>query len=327
MTLHFPRRVLAHSELPALRGLTRQRLFTTAAVRFGANSNGKQLDEASKSDPGSNNVKPKVIPENLKLGAGAAGNEVIKARKPLSRVSLVPPKRGSFSLNNGLGPRAVWLGAVFLIIGGGGLMLLLKREKRRLEVRRLEQEHQGIGKPAIGGPFEMVDQDGKPFTDKDLLGKFSVLYFGFTKCPDICPEELEILADVLRTTNKTEKRIQPIFVTCDPHRDTPEVLKEYLKDFHSDIIGLTGTYDQVKNICKAYRVYFSTPPDVKPGDSYLVDHSIFFYIMDPEGRFIDVMGRNYNSEEATKKILEHLDSWRPSDSDDRSWFQKILGSS
>lgn len=88
----------------------------------------------------------------------------------------------------------------------------------------------------------------------------------------------EIIEKVKAATGD-EKLFMPVFITCDPVRDTPEVLREYLKEFHTGIVGLTGTYEQVKNVCKQYRVYFSTPKDVKPGEDYLVDHSIYFYLM------------------------------------------------
>ena len=108
------------------------------------------------------------------------------------------------------------------------------------------------------------------------------VYFGFTHCPDICPDELDKMAEIIdkvKEATNDDKVFLPVFITCDPVRDTPEVLREYLKEFHPDIVGLTGTYEQVKNVCKQYRVYFSTPKDVKPGEDYLVDHSIYFYLM------------------------------------------------
>lgn len=258
-------------------------------------------------------------------GTETHGYDPLKPRKPLSRVAIGGTSSGRVSKgDNEPSHKATWISAIAFVVAGGALLLWFKRERRRLEVRRLEKEHAGVGKPQIGGPFNLIDDNGNQFTDKDLLGKFSILYFGFTKCPDVCPEELEVLAHVLETTNKNEKKIQPIFVTCDPARDTPEVLKEYLADFHPDIIGLTGPHEEIKNICKQYRVYFSTPPNLKPGQQYLVDHSIFFYIMDPEGNFIDVMGRNYTGPEALKKVQEHLDAWRPASEDSRSWIQKIF---
>lgn len=110
---------------------------------------------------------------------------------------------------------------------------------------------------------------------------FPQIYFGFTHCPDICPEELDKMAamydHVVHECGKDS--IRPIFISCDPARDTPAVVKTYLKEFHDDFVGLTGTYENVKKTCKAYRVYFSTPPHLKPGQDYLVDHSIYFYLM------------------------------------------------
>lgn len=274
---------------------------------------------------GNQNEKDSVSSGVGDKGTSTHGFDPLKPRKPLSRVAIGGTQGSRVSKGDDAPSfRSNWMAAIGFVLAGGGLLWWFKRERRRLEVRRLEKEHAGVGKPQIGGPFNLIDDDGKPFTDKNLLGKFSILYFGFTKCPDVCPEELEVLAYVLNETNKKEKKIQPIFVTCDPARDTPEVLKEYLADFHEDIIGLTGPHEEIKNICKQYRVYFSTPPNLKPGQQYLVDHSIFFYIMDPEGNFIDVMGRNYTGPEALAKVQEHLDAWRPSGEDSRSWIQKIV---
>jgi protein SCO1/2 len=102
----------------------------------------------------------------------------------------------------------------------------------------------------------------------------------------------------------------PIFITCDPARDTPAVLKEYLSEFHPDIIGLTGSWEDIKNVCKKYRVYFSTPEGVKKGEDYLVDHSIYFYLMDPEGDFVEAIGRQHSPEQAAGIIAGHIGDWR-----------------
>lgn len=124
----------------------------------------------------------------------------------------------------------------------------------------------------------------------------------------------------------------PIMITCDPARDSPKVLKEYLKEFHPDIVGLTGEYENIKQTCKEYRVYFSTPPHVKDGQDYLVDHSIYFYLMgtcdssydgrrmreekqltdnrtDPEGDFVEAIGRNFTADAAAKVISDHIKDW------------------
>lgn len=102
----------------------------------------------------------------------------------------------------------------------------------------------------------------------------------------------------------------PVFITCDPARDTPAVVKEYLAEFHPKMVGLTGTWEEVKAVCKAYRVYFSTPPNVKPGQDYLVDHSIYFYLMDPDGDFVEAIGRQHSPIRAAEIILGHVSDWR-----------------
>lgn len=119
----------------------------------------------------------------------------------------------------------------------------------------------------------------------------------------------------------------PLFISCDPARDTPAVLKHYLAEFHPGLVGLTGTWEQIKDVCKKYRVYFSTPEGVKPGMDYLVDHSIYFYLMgkmgwlqhyrrvangrtDPEGDFVEAIGRQHSAERAAKIIVEHMKDWK-----------------
>ena len=104
--------------------------------------------------------------------------------------------------------------------------------------------------------------------------------------------------------------VLPIFITCDPARDSVEAVKAYCNDFHPSLIGLTGSYDDIKRTCKSYRVYFSTPPDAKPTDDYLVDHSIFFYLMDPEGQFLDAFGRTFSADEVTEKVDQYMKEWK-----------------
>lgn len=104
--------------------------------------------------------------------------------------------------------------------------------------------------------------------------------------------------------------INPVFITCDPARDTLAATSIYASEFHPRLIGLTGDYESVKTACKAYRVYFSTPPGADPSGDYLVDHSIFFYLMDPEGKFVDAFGRSVTAQEATAKVMNYIDQWK-----------------
>lgn len=199
------------------------------------------------------------------------------------------------------------LSIAFFLFVGGLSYAIFEYQKKKMDQEQAKESRKGYGTPQIGGhPFQLIDQDGKEFTDKDMLNKFSIVYFGFSHCPDICPDELDKLGCWLDDLSKDRIELQPLFVTCDPARDSPEVLKEYLKDFHPGIKGLTGSYEDIKQMCKQYRVYFSTPEHVKPGQEYLVDHSIFFYLMDPQGKFITILGRNLDELTGAEKIRESI---------------------
>ncbi|KAF5691574.1 SCO1 precursor [Fusarium circinatum] len=201
--------------------------------------------------------------------------------------------------------------AGILFVGTCGLLVwYFEFEKARMQRKRIAEAAKGVGRPKVGGTFELIDQDGKPFTSEMMKGKHSLVYFGFTRCPDICPEELDKMATMLDIVEeKAQGALLPIFITCDPARDTPKALKDYLGEFHEKFIGLTGTYDQIKALCKKYRVYFSTPQNVKPGQDYLVDHSIYFYLMDPDGDFVEALGRQHSPQQAAALILDHMKDW------------------
>ncbi|KAK4648894.1 Cu-binding protein [Podospora bellae-mahoneyi] len=204
-----------------------------------------------------------------------------------------------------------WKAGILFLMTGAGLLFYFEKEKERMQRKRIAESTKGVGRPKVGGPFSLIDQNGNTVTDEDLKGRYSLVYFGFTHCPDICPEELDKMARMFDLVE--EKRpgvLAPVFVTCDPARDGPKELKEYLAEFHPKFIGLTGTYDQIKAMCKAYRVYFSTPTEVKPGQDYLVDHSIYFYLMDPEGDFVEALGRQHSPDQAAKIIVDHMKEWK-----------------
>ncbi|KAI5957232.1 SCO1 [Candida jiufengensis] len=239
-------------------------------------------------------------------------------RRPLSRVAIGGSKDSNKNFNKGSGLEfATWKAVVLLVVVGGIGTYFFQKEKARLHQLREMEQNKKIGKPLIGGPFKLMDTNGNEFTEQNLIDpkgkKFSILYFGFSHCPDVCPEELDKLGDMLDILKENKVEIQPIFITCDPARDSPEVLSKYLEDFHPGIIGLTGSYEAVKDTCKKYRVYFSTPPDVKPGQDYLVDHSIFFYVLDPEGNFVDVIGRESLAPQSAEKITQCSEAFIPSD--------------
>ncbi len=137
---------------------------------------------------------------------------------------------------------------------------------------------------AIGGPFRMTDHNGRAVTDADFRGRPMIVYFGYTYCPDVCPTGLQTLAAALDLLGGDAARVWPVFVTVDPERDTVAQMKDYVAAFHPRLIGLTGTIEQVRDIARAYRVYFRK---VTPEGStdYLVDHSSAFYVMGKDGAF------------------------------------------
>ncbi|KAF2208225.1 hypothetical protein CERZMDRAFT_114742 [Cercospora zeae-maydis SCOH1-5] len=225
---------------------------------------------------------------------------------PRARQKTVEEAKSSYRL----GPFS-WQAGLLFLLAGGGLTLYFRYEKARMSRARIAEANKGIGKPLVGGPFHLIDHHGNEYTEQNLKGKYSLVYFGFTHCPDICPEELDKMAGMIdRVKEKHGDKMRSVFISCDPARDTPEVLRRYLAEFHEDILGLVGTWDEVKAVCKAYRVYFSTPPDVKPGQDYLVDHSIYFYLMDPEGDFVEAIGRNFTVDAAAKVISDHISDWK-----------------
>lgn len=236
-----------------------------------------------------------------------------KKRRPLSRVAIGSSSEQKFKAGNSI-EFASWKAVMVLIVVGGAATYWFSREKERIKIQREVESKRSYGKPLVGGNFTLYDTEGNKFTQENLKNddkKFSIIYFGFTHCPDVCPEELDKLGDMLAELKNDKIELQPIFITCDPARDSSDVLKKYLSDFDPSIIGLTGSYEAVKSCCKKFRVYFSTPPNVKPGQDYLVDHSIFFYLMDSEGNFVDVIGREVDSKEGAEKIRKHIDAFVP----------------
>jgi protein SCO1/2 len=136
---------------------------------------------------------------------------------------------------------------------------------------------------AIGGKFSLVDQNGKPFTDADLKGKWQLVFFGYTHCPDVCPTALNDLSLALDQLGAKKKDVGIVFISVDPDRDTPAVLKSYVGSFGGPIVALTGKPDDVAQAAKDYKVYYAKHPAADGG--YDMDHSALIYVMDPQGRF------------------------------------------
>jgi protein SCO1/2 len=157
---------------------------------------------------------------------------------------------------------------------------------------------------AVGGPFSLVDQDGKPITNENMKGKPFLVFFGFTHCPDVCPTTLFDVSEIFRALGPDAKGLQALFVTVDPERDTPAVLKDYLSSFDPRIVGVTGDEAAITAAEKAYRVYAKKVPT--DGGGYTMDHTAIVYLMNKDGRFVTPFNIKRRPEEAAADLKRYL---------------------
>jgi len=157
---------------------------------------------------------------------------------------------------------------------------------------------------AIGGPFQLTDQAGQSVTDQNLKGRPSLIFFGFTHCPDVCPTSLFEISEVLRAMGKDADRVNAYFVSVDPERDTAAAMKDYLSSFDPHLKGLTGDHQAVAKVLSAYRVYAKKVP-LKDGD-YTMDHTALIYLMDRDGRFVSPFNLKRSPQEAAADLKRYL---------------------
>ncbi|DAZ97206.1 TPA: hypothetical protein N0F65_003837 [Lagenidium giganteum] len=206
-----------------------------------------------------------------------------------------------------IGP-ITWPSLGLAAVVGSGAVYYYYSEKDRLQTQTTTKVV-SVGRPLLGGPWTLVDCDTRQaVTNASFLGKYTLLYFGFTHCPDICPNELVRIGDVIDKLNaENAPEILPLFITVDPNRDTIAQMQEYKKDFHPAMKMLTGTRDQVADVTKAYRVYFAKADENDDDDDdYLVDHSIVMYLVGPDGQFLDFFTQSARVDDIVKKIKTHL---------------------
>lgn len=157
---------------------------------------------------------------------------------------------------------------------------------------------------AIGGPFQLTDQNGKAVTDKSLKGKPTLIFFGYTHCPDVCPTSLFEISEVLRAMGKDADKVNAVFISVDPERDTPATMKDYLSSFDPHLEGLSGDPAETAKVITSYRVYAKKVP-TKDGD-YTMDHTALIYLMDRDGRFVSPFNLKRSPEEAAADLKKYL---------------------
>ena len=157
---------------------------------------------------------------------------------------------------------------------------------------------------AIGGPFKLVDHNGREVTEQDFKGRPFLVFFGFTHCPDVCPTALFEISEILRALGPDAERTRALFITVDPERDTPAVMKDYLSSFDPHLTGLTGDPAAMAAVAKAYRVYYKKVPLDQGG--YTMDHTAIVYLMDKQGRFVSPFSLKRTTEAAAADLRKHL---------------------
>jgi protein SCO1/2 len=196
--------------------------------------------------------------------------------------------------NSTLPPKRFLIAAItvaILLVGAAGLLWFGR------------QQGEGGG---IGGPFALTDQQGRTVASRDLRGKFMLVYFGYTFCPDVCPTTLNDVSDAMDRLGARADRVQPVFITVDPKRDTPAALKQYITSFTPRLMALTGTPEQIAQVAREYRVYYAEHRTGPGPDDYTMDHSSILYLMGPDGNFVAPIRADESGAEIAADLAKHI---------------------
>ncbi|MCC6720452.1 MAG: SCO family protein [Acetobacteraceae bacterium] len=189
-----------------------------------------------------------------------------------------------------------------------GVIWLRGGDIRQLGLGDLGLDRIGIAVPdgiSIGGPFTLVDTAGATVTDATYRGRWMLVYFGYTFCPDVCPTEMQTISAALDLLGPSASKVVPILITIDPERDTPAALAEYVKLFDSRLVGLTGTPDQIAAAARAYRVYYARAKSAD-ATAYLMDHSSFVYLIGPDGKFRALFRQGVTAQDLAESLKTRM---------------------
>jgi protein SCO1 len=178
--------------------------------------------------------------------------------------------------------------SVLFAVGASITLVVLAPVRGQEERERSASELMDVlmwNRESVGAPFALIDHTGKPRTEAEFHGKFLLIYFGFTHCPDVCPTDLQAIGLALDQLGKAAEEVQPLFITVDPERDTPQLLADYVPSFHPRLIGLSGDATSIRQVARAYKVHYAKVPTAD-GSDYTVDHSGYIYLMDRAGQYL-----------------------------------------
>ena len=175
-------------------------------------------------------------------------------------------------------------------------------------VQTQEPDQTARGEALVGGPFTLTDHNGQRVSEQDFAGRFMLIYFGYTFCPDFCPMSLSTMASALDLLpDEQAEQVVPILISIDPERDTVEQLAQYAPLFHPRLVALTGTLEEIKQAASAYRVYFAKADAEADDGDYLMDHSTFIYLIGPDGQYRTHFSHSASAEEMAEGVREELD--------------------
>ncbi|MEZ5854765.1 MAG: SCO family protein [Hyphomicrobiaceae bacterium] len=177
--------------------------------------------------------------------------------------------------------RLVIIAVLAFVLGGLAALVLVPQARNKFL-----PDARSVGQALIGGHFSLVNQEGKRVTEQDFRGRYMLILFGFTYCPDICPSGLQVMSAALEQLGAKADKVVPILISVDVERDTPQQLAQYVKSFHPRLVGLTGTAEEIAQAARAYRVYYKKVEDPKSTAGFTYDHSALIYLMGPTGKYI-----------------------------------------
>lgn len=198
--------------------------------------------------------------------------------------------------------------AVLAVVAAGAAYWVTRAPDDQFAQCRIGRVAGGMG--AIGGPFTLVDETGATVTDEDVITGPTLLYFGYTYCPDVCPLDNARNAEAVTLLDERGYDVKPVFISIDPERDTPELMAEFTDYMHSKMLGLTGSMEQVKAASKAYKTYFRKNAEPEDPEYYLIDHSTFTYLSFPEIGFVEFFRRDLTPEQMADSVACFVDAWK-----------------